>query len=207
MTTSGEYCDNVIDDLSDEEEVIKPVLEEIITKKPKRVMSEKQLENLKKAREIAKIKLNQKKKESTENKKKEAELKLLQKLEKKQTIDKKLEDLKEKIIKPEPAASTLARLQPEKEPEVISKLEDDIIYIKKTKSKPKKKVVYISESDSDDQEVVYKKKRKPIKKTTFEDLTIKDVEKKDDEALLQQQYNDKLSIIKREFIMNQIFPK
>jgi len=196
MTTSGEYCDNVIDDLSDEEEVIKPVLEEIITKKPKRIMSEKQLENLKKAREIAKIKLNQKKKETTENKKKEVELKLLQKLEKNQTIDKKLEDLKEKIIKPEP------------EQEVIPKLEDDIIYIKKTKTvKPKKKIIYISESDSDDQEVVYKKKRKPIKKTTFEDLTIKDVEKKDDEALLQQQYNDKLSIIKREFIMNQIFPK
>jgi hypothetical protein len=196
MTTSGEYCDNLIDDLSDEEEVIKPVLEEIITKKPKRVMSEKQLENLKKAREIAKIKLNQKKKETAENKKKEVELKLLQKLEKNQTIDKKLEDLKEKIIKPE---------EPEHIP--IPKLEDEIIYIKKTKSKPKKKVVYISESDSDDQEVVYKKKRKPIKKTTFEDLTIKDVEKKDDEALLQQQYNDKLSIIKREFIMNQIFPK
>jgi hypothetical protein len=198
MTTSGEYCDNLIEDLSDEEEVIKPVLEEIITKKPKRVMSEKQLENLKKAREIAKVKLNQKKKETTENKKKEVELKLLQKLEKNQTIDKKLEDLKEKIIKPEP----------EKEPEVIPKLEDDIIYIKKTKTvKPKKKIIYISESDSDDQEVVYKKKRKPIKKTTFEDLTIKDVEKKNDEALLQQQYNDKLSIIKREFIMNQIFPK
>jgi hypothetical protein len=198
MGTSGEYCDNLIDDLSDEEEVIKPVLEEIITKKPKRVMSEKQLENLKRAREIAKIKLNQKKKETTENKKKEVELKLLQKLEKNQTIDKKLEDLKEKIIKPET----------EKEPEVIPKLEDDIIYIKKTKTvKPKKKIIYISESDSDDQEVVYKKKRKPIKKTTFEDLSIKDVEKKDDEALLQQQYNDKLSIIKREFIMNQIFPK
>jgi hypothetical protein len=197
MTTSGEYCDNLIEDLSDDEEVIKPVLEEIITKKPKRVMSEKQLENLKRAREIAKVKLNQKKKETTENKKKEVELKLLQKLEKNQTIDKQLEDLKEKVIKSEP----------EKEPSPIPKIDDEIIYIKKTKSKPKKKVVYISESDSDDQEVVYKKKRKPIKKTTFEDLTIKDVEKKDDDALLQQQYNDKLSIIKREFIMNQIFPK
>jgi hypothetical protein len=198
MTTSGEYCDNLIEDLSDDEEVIKPVLEEIITKKPKRVMSEKQLENLKRAREIAKVKLNQKKKETTENKKKEVELKLLQKLEKNQTIDKQLEDLKEKVIKSEP----------EKEPSPIPKIDDEIIYIKKTKSKSgKKKVVYISESDSDDQEVVYKKKRKPIKKTTFEDLTIKDVEKKDDDALLQQQYNDKLSIIKREFIMNQIFPK
>lgn len=197
MTTSGEYCDNLIEDLSDDEEVIKPVLEEIIKKKPKRIMSEKQLDNLKRAREIAKVKLNQKKKETTENKKKEVELKLLQKLEKNQTIDKQLEDLKEKVIKSEP----------EKEPPPIPKIDDEIIYIKKTKSKPKKKVVYISESDSDDQEVVYKKKRKPIKKTTFDDLTIKDVEKKDDDALLQQQYNDKLSIIKREFIMNQIFPK
>ena len=196
MTTDS-HVDDINEDLSDEDEVIKPVLEEIITKKPKRVMSEKQLENLKRAREIAKVKLNQKKKETTENKKKEVELKLLQKLEKNQTIDKQLEDLKEKVIKSEP----------EKEPSQIPKIDDEIIYIKKTKSKPKKKVVYISESDSDDQEVVYKKKRKPIKKTTFEDLTIKDVEKKDDDALLQQQYNDKLSIIKREFIMNQIFPK
>lgn len=186
---SDTIVDNINEDLSDEEEVIIPLT------KPKRVMSEKQLENLKKAREIAKIKLNQKKKETAENKKKIIELKLLQKLKKTQAIDMQLEDLKKKTIESEP----------ESEPESEVKT----IYIKKTKPKPKKKIVYITESDSDsdNEKVIYKKKRKPIQKTVFEDLTIKDVEKKDDDALLQQQYNDKLSLIKREFIMNQIFPK
>lgn len=197
--TSDSHVDDINEDLSDEDETIKPVLEEIKKDvKPKRVMSEKQLENLKKAREIAKIKLNEKRKETADNKKKEAELKLLKKLEKSQTMDKELDDLKEKIIKPD---------KPEPEPEVIPKLDDDIIYIKKTKSKPKKKVIYISESDSDDQEVVYKKKRKSNKKPSLEDLTIKDVEKNENDELLKNQYNDKLSLIKKEFIMNQVFPK
>jgi hypothetical protein len=189
------HVDDINEDLSDEEEVIKPVLEEIITKKPKRIMSEKQLENLKKAREIAKIKLNEKKKQTIENKRKEDELKLLQKLEKNQTIDKQLEDLKKIVIKSEP----------EKEPPPIPKIDDDIIYIKKTR-KPKKKVVYISETDSDDEEVIYKKKSKK-KEAIIQDLNIKDVRKKDDEKLLEKQYNDKLSKIKQEFLMDQLFPK
>ena len=198
--TSGSHVDDINEDLSDEDETIKPVLEEIKKDvKPKRVMSEKQLENLKKAREIAKIKLNEKRKETANNKKREAELKLLKKLEKSQTMDKELDDLKEKIIKPD-------KPEPEPEHEPIPKIDDDIIYIKKTKSKPKKKVIYISESDSED-EVVYKKKRKSNKKTTFEDLTIKDVEKNESDELLKNQYNDKLSLIKKEFIMNQVFPK
>lgn len=194
MTTDS-HVDDINEDLSDEDEVIKPVLEEIITKKPKRIMSEKQLENLKKAREIAKIKLNEKKKQTIENKRKEDELKLLQKLEKNQTIDKQLEDLKKIVIKSEP----------EKEPPPIPKIDDDIIYIKKTR-KPKKKVVYISETDSDDEEVVYKKKSKK-KEVIIQDLNIKDVRKKDDEKLLEKQYNDKLSKIKQEFLMDQLFPK
>ena len=193
--TTDPHVDDINEDLSDEEEVIKPVLEEIITKKPKRIMSEKQLENLKKAREIAKIKLNEKKKQTIENKRKEDELKLLQKLEKNQTIDKQLEDLKKIVIKSEP----------EKEPPPIPKIDDDIIYIKKTR-KPKKKVVYISETDSDDEEVVYKKKSKK-KEAIIQDLNIKDVRKKDDEKLLEKQYNDKLSKIKQEFLMDQLFPK
>lgn len=193
--TTDTHVDDIKEDLSDEDEVIKPVLEEIITKKPKRIMSEKQLENLKKAREIAKIKLNEKKKQTIENKRKEDELKLLQKLEKNQTIDKQLEDLKKIVIKSEP----------EKEPPPIPKIDDDIIYIKKTR-KPKKKVVYISETDSDDEEVIYKKKSKK-KEAIIQDLNIKDVRKKDDEKLLEKQYNDKLSKIKQEFLMDQLFPK
>ena len=79
------------------------------------------------------------------------------------------------------------------------------VYIKKTR-KPKKKVVYISETDSDDEEVVYKKKSKK-KEAIIQDLNIKDVRKKDDEKLLEKQYNDKLSKIKQEFLMDQLFPK
>lgn len=192
--TSEPQVDDINEELSEEdEEVIKPILEETIMKKPKRIMTEKQLENLKKAREIAKIKLNEKKKQTTENKRKEDELKLLQKLEKNQTIDKQLEDLKKIVIK----------CETEKEPSIIPKIDDDIIYIKKTR-KPKKKVVYISETDSDD-EVVYKKSKK--KEGVFQDLNIKDVRKKDDEKILEKQYNDKLSKIKQEFLMDQLFPK
>ena len=191
--TTDTIIDNINEDLSDEEEVIIPFT------KPKRIMSEKQLENLKKAREIAKIKLNQKKKETAENKKKEVEIKLLQKLEKNQTIDKQLEDLKEKIIKPETEV-----ISPQ-----IPKIDDDIIYIKKTKTvKPKKKIIYISESDSDDQEVVYKKKSKK-KEASFDDLNIniRDVRKRDNEKLLEKQYNEKCLKIKQEFLMEQLFPK
>jgi hypothetical protein len=89
-----------INESSSEEEQVKIV-------KPKRIMSEKQLENLKKARAMAKIKLNEKKKETQSNKKKNNELKLLQKLEKNLTIDKQLDELKKKVIKTR---------QPESEP-------------------------------------------------------------------------------------------
>jgi hypothetical protein len=66
--------------------------------KPKRIMSEKQLENLKKARLIAHAKLKEKKKETELMKKKQQELKILKKLEKNITVDKKIKELKNKIV-------------------------------------------------------------------------------------------------------------
>ena len=68
--------------------------------KPKRVMSEKQLENLKKARLLAQAKLKDKKKESQLMKKKEEELKILKKLEKNITVDKKIKELKNNRLFP-----------------------------------------------------------------------------------------------------------
>jgi hypothetical protein len=187
-----------INESSSEDEQIKIV-------KPKRIMSEKQLENLKKARAMAKIKLSEKKKETQANKKKNNELKLLQKLEKNLTIDKQLDELKKKVIKtrqPEP--------EPEKEQEP-GEIELETIYIKKPKAKPKKKkIIYISESDeSEDEQIIYKKKQQRIPKKeieSFQDITMKDVKKKDDDKLLEKQYNEKIELVRRQFLMNQLFP-
>lgn len=189
-----------INESSSEDEQVKIV-------KPKRIMSEKQLENLKKARAMAKIKLNEKKKETQINKKKNNELKLLQKLEKNLTIDKQLDELKKKVIKtkqPEP--------EPEKEQEQEpGEIELETIYIKKPKAKPKKKkIIYISESDeSEDEQIIYKKKQQRIPKKeieSFQDITMKDVKKKDDDKLLEKQYNEKIELVRRQFLMNQLFP-
>ncbi len=69
-TDDGNHVDgNHVDEHEDEHE---DEHDEAVTivEKPKRTMSEKQLENLKRARELAKIKLNLKKKETIESKKK-----------------------------------------------------------------------------------------------------------------------------------------
>jgi hypothetical protein len=191
---------DIINESSSEEELIKNV-------KPKRIMSEKQLENLKKAREIAKIKLNLKKKESDAIKKKNNELKLLQKLEKNLSIDKQLDELKKKVIKPK---------EPEPEPEQKQEpgeIELETVYIKKPKTKPKKKkIIYISESDdeSDEEQIIYKKKsnRTPKKQNeVLQNITINDVKKNDEDLLLQRKYNEKIENVRREFLINQLFPK
>ena len=78
-----------------------------------------------------------------------------------------------------------------------------VVYIKKTKPKLKKKIIYITDSDSDsdgDQRIVYKKKKPLIKQQQ------KEPEPEPDEVILKQQYNDRLTAIRREFIMNQVFP-
>lgn len=159
-----------------------------IVEKPKRIMSEKQLENLKRARGLAKIKLSLKKKETLESKKKMLELKLLQKLEKNQTIDMELNELKKKVTVPEP------------EPETVL-LPTAVQYtVPRSTKKRVKKVIYVSDSDSDiesEEEIVYKKK--PSVKTKTKPI-------EDSELILKHQYNERMAQIKREFVMNQMFP-
>jgi len=170
-----------------------------IVEKPKRIMSEKQLENLKRARELAKIKLNLKKKETIESKKKMMELKLQQKLEKNQTIDMELNELKKKITiprEPEPEPEP----GPEPEPETVL-LPTAVQYtVPRSTKKRVKKVIYVSDSDSDiesEEEIVYKKK--PSVKTKTKPI-------EDSELILKQQYNERMAQIKREYIMSQMFP-
>jgi hypothetical protein len=195
--TSNEHVPDIQfsdDQLSDDEHSAVTIVE-----KPKRIMSEKQLENLKRARGLAKIKLNLKKKETIESKKKMLELKLLQKLEKNQTIDMELNELKKKITiprEPEPEPEP----GPEPEPETVL-LPTAVQYtVPRSTKKRVKKVIYVSDSDSDiesEEEIVYKKK--PSVKTKTKPI-------EDSELILKHQYNERMAQIKREFVMNQMFP-
>lgn len=160
--------------------------------KPKRIMSEKQLENLKKARLIAHAKLKEKKKETELMKKKQQELKILKKLEKNITVDKKIKELKNKIV--------------------IDKEEEQTLYIKKPKPK-KKKIVYVSESESEE-EVIYKmkpkRKAKPKQKALVEEI-VDDITKEEEhnnkmnDMMVEKHYNDKIALIKKEYLMKSIF--
>lgn len=160
--------------------------------KPKRIMSEKQLENLKKARLIAHAKLKEKKKETELMKKKQQELKILKKLEKNITVDKKIKELKNKIV--------------------IDKEEEQTLYIKKPKPK-KKKIVYVSESESEE-EVIYKmkpkRKAKPKPQALVEEI-VDDITKEEEhnkkmnDMMVEKHYNDKIALIKKEYLMKSIF--
>jgi predicted PP-loop superfamily ATPase len=181
----SEHDDN---DENNEESII-PINGEYDEKpiKPKRIMSEKQLENLKKARLIAFAKLKEKKKETELMKKKQQELKILKKLEKNITLDKKLKEVKKKLI--------------------IDK--DEKEYIKK--KKPKKKIVYVSDSDSND-EVIYKmkpkRKVKPIVEEIVDDITREEEHNnKMNDKIVEQHYNDKIASIKKEYLMKSIFQR
>lgn len=180
---------------SDHNESIEKPIGQDSPVKPKRVMSEKQLENLKKARLIAHARLKDKKKESQLMKKKEQELKILKKLEKNITVDKKIKDLKNKIT--------------------VDK-DDDIIYKAKPKTK-KKKIVYISDTESEEEILYLKKPRaRPTKAQPklppkpqhqfIEDLDEHDKrEKEAQDKIVESQYNDKIAQIKREFLLRSVF--
>lgn len=177
-----ENIEEPVDSVNDDYE-IKPI-------KPKRIMSEKQLENLKKARLIAFAKLKEKKKETELMKKKQQELKILKKLEKNITVDKKIKELKNKIV--------------------IDKEEEKTLYIKKPKPK-KKKIVYVSESESEE-EVIYKMKpkRKAKPKALVEEI-VDDITKEEEhnnkmnDMMVEKHYNDKIALIKKEYLMKSIF--
>ncbi len=113
-----------------------------------------------------------------------------------------LNELKKKI--------TIPRLpEPEPEPETVL-LPTSVRYTvprSKKKVKKVKKVIYVSDSDSDiesEEEIVYKKK--PSVKTKPCKVVRHSKPIEDSELILKQQYNDRMAQIKREFIMNQMFP-
>lgn len=186
--------------ISDDDEIVK---ENIKPNKPKRIMSEKQLENLKKARQIAFTKLKEKKKQTQDFKNKQQELKILKKLEQNITLDKKLKEVKKKII--------------------IDN-EDEKPKIKtKTKSKSKsKKIIYITDSDdgTSEEEIIYKMKPKKIivkqpkqpkqpKQQSEQIIFELDEEAKQEKELqdkiVEQHYNDKIALMKKEYLLKSVF--
>jgi hypothetical protein len=178
------------------EESIIPVNDDYDEKpiKPKRIMSEKQLENLKKARLIAFARLKEKKKETELMKQKQQELKILKKLEKNITVDKKIKELKNKIV--------------------IDKDENKTLYVKKPKTKPKKKkIIYVSESESEE-EVIYKMKpKRKVKPKALVEEIVDDITKEEEhtnkmnDKIVEQHYNDKIALIKKEYLMKSIFQR
>jgi len=127
--------------------------------KPKRQISDAQREHLNKIRELAM--------------KKKAELKeitLKSKLAKtvpKQELAKQYDEYIENKIKQQSKKKEVKEVEPSgsKKSSTFEEEEEEVI-VKKTKTKPKKKIVYVSESESEEEEkVVVVKKTKPKPKT------------------------------------------
>jgi hypothetical protein len=155
--------------------------------KPKRQMSEKQLANLAKAREKAKVTLSEKKKRTTTLKQQERRLKELKMKEKEDRIQAELNAL-------------TVNVEGDVEDEPVK-------YVRKSKKKKKPpKVVYYSSSSEDDAEpeIVYKKKPKakpprPLPTMAQNDKAVED-------AAIDKKYNDELIRMRREYMMKQVFP-
>ena len=161
--------------------------------RPKRVMSDKQLANLAKARQKAKVALTEKKKRTTTLKQQERKLRELKLKEKEDRIQAELNSIQNTVVN------------------IDGDVEDEpIVYKKKPRKKKPPKVVYYSSSEEDDEpepEIVYKKKvRKPRAK--FQSMpSIDEADKKVEDAAIEKKYNDELLRMRRQYMMEQVFPK
>ena len=158
----------IIEDSQDE--VIELPLKNETKSKPKRIMSEKQAENLKKARELAYAK----RRELAEISKKEKELKKEQHLIRKLELEKKItnhENYKRQLLidsglAPKPVRSykkkeEVIEEEDQEEQDEIIKLEEKLA---KLKSKKKKVVIEESEEEIEEEEEIPKLTHKQVKK-------------------------------------------
>ena len=168
-------------------------LEAIPEEKPKRVMSEKQLANVARAREKAKVTLTEKKKRSTTLKQQERKLRELKLKEKEDRIQAELNTIQHTV-------------------NIDGDVEDEaVVYKKKPRKKKPPKVVYYSSSEDDEPEpeIIYKKKsRKPKPRANFQSMpTMEEADKKVEDAAIEKKYNDELIRMRRQYMMEQVFPK
>lgn len=161
--------------------------------RPKRAMSDKQLANLAKAREKAKVTLTEKKKRTTTLKQQERKLRELKLKEKEDRIQAELNTIQNTV-------------------NIDGGVEDEpVVYKKKPRKKKPPKVVYYSSSEEDEPEpeIVYKKKvRKPKPRANFQSMpTMEEADKKVEDAAIEKKYNDELIRMRRQYMMEQVFPK
>jgi hypothetical protein len=170
--------------------------------KQKRQMSEKQLANLAKAREKARISLTKKKERTKKLKEQEKKLKELKLKEKEDRIQAEM-----KALQLEPSAEETEKPAPEKKAP--------------KKKKKKQKVVYVSESSdssSSEEEVVYVKKprrkgkhapapasAKPPRAPTIDSIRRQETQNAED-AAVRQKYDQEVLRLKKQYLMEQVFP-
>jgi len=161
--------------------------------RPKRQMSEKQLANLAKAREKAKIALNEKRARNKKLKDQEKKLKEL-----------KLKEREDRI------QAEMRALQPEKP------AAEEVAKPVRKKVKKKPKVIYYSSSEDDDEpEIVYKKRPKktasvpptptPTPMPTHRQIKERD-EKLAQDAAVKRKYDQEVQRLRRQYMMEQVFP-
>ena len=179
------------------EEPIKPV-------KPKRQLSEKQLENLAKARTKANEALKVKRERNAALKKSEKKLKELKMKEREERVQAELNAMTKTVD---------VEGKEEKEP---------VQYVRKPKKtkKPPKIVYYSSSSEESSPEIVYKKKPKQLptkpkkekrppkypKQAKFDDQEVEKLDHAVHDAAVEQEYQKKLLQIRKQYLMQQVFP-
>ena len=152
--------------------------------KPKRIMSQKQLDNLSKARDKAKIKLTEKKTRTTTLKQQERKLRELKLKEREDRIQAELNTIQNTV-------------------NIDGDIEEEPIrYVKKPKKKATKIIYYSSSEDESEPEIVYKKK---IRKAKIPSII--EADKRVEDAVIDQKYNDEIIRLRRQYIMEQVFPK
>ena len=158
-----------VEEVEDDKEETPELKRDDINVKPKRKLTEKQLENLKAGR----LKAIERRKQLSE----EMDLKNRTKI---------LKEEKEKKYK-----NDMNKAKEEYEEAVKGVVEEP-----KTKQKKKKKVVYVDDDESSDEEIVYVKKNKKITKDKDEQSVSNLVQKSSTELLREKLMNDQLEQMK-----------
>jgi len=187
--------------------------------KQKRQLSEKQLDNLSKAREKAKVVLAAKKERTQKLRKEEKKLKHLKRIHRENKVAAEM-----KLMQIEQESSEPKKHKPEKlekaEVEVKRKKKPKVVYYSSSSSSASSSDA--SSSSSSEEEIKYRRRVKvkhpkrqrmsPVSKPVQpprprrKATPPRSVQSENDDAMLEHQYQLNMRKMKREMIMNSVFP-